>query len=326
MFFPQRKYVFLDLETSNNKPDGEILQIAGIMTDDTFEIQESFDFLIKPKNIQKGDPKILNLIGYSEEKWKDAQDLEKVLKSMWPKWKDATLVGWVSHFDWARLEKAFFDLNLEDPFHYKIDVASMALVVFKEHLKNKILPKLSLTQVCNYLGIERGKEHNAFDDAYAVYKVFLNILNIDIGKTYLKEEIVVYTDGGSLNNPGPSAIGVIIKFGNEIKEYAEEIGVATNNQAEYQAVLFALKKIKQLIGGQRAKESKIVLHLDSELVGKQLMGEYKVEEEELQKLFVEYWNLKKDFGEIEIHLIPREENTLADKLVKSKLVKLKLIP
>lgn len=317
MILPQKKYTFLDLETSNNKFDGEILQISGIITDSNFEVQESFDFLTKLKNKDKADLRVLQLIGYSEEKWQSARELKEVLTSMWPKWKDSTLVGWVSHFDWARLEKAFFDFGFEDPFHYKIDVASMALTALKDHLQSKVIPKLSLTSVCQYLGIDRGQEHNAFDDAYAAYQVFLALLELEKQAPLTQEEIIVYTDGGSLNNPGPSAIGVVIKIGNQIKEYAQDIGTATNNQAEYQAVIFALKKIKHLIGNQRAKKSKVILHLDSELVGKQISGKYKIEEDNLQKLFVEYWNLKQDFGDVEIHIIPREENKTADKLVKS---------
>ncbi|GBD34756.1 14.7 kDa ribonuclease H-like protein [bacterium HR35] len=133
------------------------------------------------------------------------------------------------------------------------------------------------------------------------------------------KEIFVYTDGGSLNNPGKSAIGVIIKFEDKIKEYAKEIGIKTNNEAEYEAVIFALEKIKKFLGKEKIKNYKIILHLDSELVGKQLRGEYKILEENLQRYFIQFWNLKIDFGEIEIKIIPREENQRADKLVKSVL-------
>ncbi|MER3407098.1 MAG: hypothetical protein C4278_01585 [Patescibacteria group bacterium] len=135
------------------------------------------------------------------------------------------------------------------------------------------------------------------------------------------KEIKVFTDGGAINNPGKAAIACVIYFDEKIKEYKMEIGEATNNEAEYQAVIFALKKIKQIIGKENLKNYKVIIHLDSELVGNQLLGKYKIEEERLKLLFVDFWNLKIDFGELEIKIIPREENKKADELVKSVLFK-----
>ncbi len=317
---PSKTYTFLDLETSSPQFDADILQIAGLITDNNFNILESFDFLIKPKNLTKADPKVLSMINYNEKDWKNAFELEDILKKMYPKWANSSLIGWVSHFDWSRLEKAFYTMGLKDPFYYKIDVASMALAIFKDHLIKGEIAKLSLSKVCEYLGIERGREHNAYDDAFACYKIFLKILDIEntINQKF-SEEIIIYTDGGALNNPGPAAIGVVIKTKDNYKEYSEYIGNATNNQAEYQAVIFALKKIKHLLGSERCQQAKVILNLDSELVGKQLKGEYKILEPELQKYFLEFWNLKFDFTKIDIHLIPREENKIADKLVKMAL-------
>lgn len=135
------------------------------------------------------------------------------------------------------------------------------------------------------------------------------------------KQVLVFTDGGAINNPGKAGIGVIIYFNSKIKEYSKEIGTATNNQAEYQAVIFALKKLKQLLGKNKIKETKIILHLDSQLVGKQIKGEYKILEAELQKYFLEVYNLKFDFPNLEIKIIPREENKRADNLVKNILYK-----
>ena len=68
------------------------------------------------------------------------------------------------------------------------------------------------------------------------------------------EKLIVYTDGGARGNPGPAAIGVVIQDanGNTLKTYGETIGEKTNNEAEYQAVIFTLKKIKQLFGKEKA--------------------------------------------------------------------------
>ena len=129
------------------------------------------------------------------------------------------------------------------------------------------------------------------------------------------KNIEVYTDGGSRGNPGPSAIGVVIND----KGYSEYVGEGTNNEAEYKAVIFALKKTKALLGKERLKETEIELKSDSELLVKQLSGEYKIIEPRIQQFFIEIWNLKIDFGKIKFTLIPREKNGQADKLVNQAL-------
>ena len=70
-----------------------------------------------------------------------------------------------------------------------------------------------------------------------------------------KDKMIIYTDGGSRNNPGPAAVGIFIPQLH--KEYSKYLGEATNNEAEYQAVIFALKKLKQLIGKENAKKPKL---------------------------------------------------------------------
>ncbi len=134
---------------------------------------------------------------------------------------------------------------------------------------------------------------------------------------FVPSKIVVYADGGARGNPGPAAIGVIVGD----KEYAEYVGETTNNVAEYKAVIFALKKVKQLIGKKKAGDAMVEVRLDSELVVKQLNGEYKIKEPDLQPLFVEVWNLRLDLGKIEFIHIPREENRRADRLVNRVLDK-----
>lgn len=135
-----------------------------------------------------------------------------------------------------------------------------------------------------------------------------------------KFNFLIHTDGGSRGNPGPAAFGVVIE-GDEVgkKEYGECIGKATNNIAEYSAVVFALKKLKSLIGSDKAKDSAVQVHADSELLVKQLNGEYKIKEENIRNLFLDIWNLKLDFGEVTFRHIPREENHGADKLVNQAL-------
>ncbi len=136
------------------------------------------------------------------------------------------------------------------------------------------------------------------------------------------KKIIIYTDGGSRGNPGKAAIGVV--FCNEkeqpIKKYGEYLGDnLTNNDAEYNAIIFALKKFKTLFGKAIAGASDVEIRSDSELVVKQLNGEYKLENEKIQKFFIEIWNLKLDFKSIKFKHISREKNKEADRLVNEAL-------
>ena len=129
------------------------------------------------------------------------------------------------------------------------------------------------------------------------------------------KKLIIYTDGGARGNPGPAAIGVVVGE----KKYGETIGETTNNVAEYKAVIFALKKAKALLGKSRAKETEVLINLDSELIFKQIEGEYKVLDSDMQPLFIEVWNLKQDFKEVKFKHIPREQNKEADRMVNKAL-------
>ncbi len=133
--------------------------------------------------------------------------------------------------------------------------------------------------------------------------------------------IAVYTDGGARGNPGPAALGVVFKdsSGRTIGGYGEHLGTATNNEAEYQAVVFALQKLKALAGKDAAKSISVAVHLDSELVARQLGGSYKINEDRLVPFFIKIWNARLDFKSVEFRHIPREENKEADRLVNEAL-------
>lgn len=134
-------------------------------------------------------------------------------------------------------------------------------------------------------------------------------------KLFGEKKLVICTDGGARGNPGPAALGVIVGD----KEYSEYLGEMTNNKAEYLALVFALKKAKALLGGNKAAEAEIEVRMDSELIVRQLNGIYKIKEPDLQPLFVEVWNLKLDFRKVEFKHVPREENKRADRLVNLAL-------
>lgn len=126
--------------------------------------------------------------------------------------------------------------------------------------------------------------------------------------------LTIYTDGGSRGNPGPAAAGAII-YNGQIKggEYGKYIGIATNNEAEYQAIILALEKAKML------KAKQINFFLDSELAVKQLNHQYKVKNEKIIPLFIKIWNAMLDFDKISFSHIPREKNREADSLVNKIL-------
>ncbi len=135
-------------------------------------------------------------------------------------------------------------------------------------------------------------------------------------------KVIIYTDGGSRGNPGKAAIGVV--FCNEKEEIIKKFGEylennLTNNDAEYMAVIFALKKFKALFGKKIAEVAEVEIRSDSELLVKQMNGEYKIEHEKIQKFFIEIWNLKIDFGGVTFKAIPREQNSQADRLVNEVL-------
>ncbi len=140
-------------------------------------------------------------------------------------------------------------------------------------------------------------------------------LDIFVDSDYIKymkyNKLIIYTDGGARGNPGPSGIGAVLKDenGETIATVSEFIGEATNNQAEYKAVIAGIKKAKQL----GAKE--VELFLDSELVCEQLNQKYKIKNKELAPLFVQIWNLGIGFKKITYRHVRREQNQEADRLV-----------
>lgn len=127
----------------------------------------------------------------------------------------------------------------------------------------------------------------------------------------------MYTDGGSRGNPGPAALGVFIETLE--KRYGAALGTKTNNEAEYAAIVFGLKKIKSLVGKARAKQAQVECRMDSELACKQLNHEYKIEHENLQPLFFAVWNLMLDFKAVTFVHVRREHNTIADAEVNRAL-------
>lgn len=126
----------------------------------------------------------------------------------------------------------------------------------------------------------------------------------------------LFTDGGSRGNPGQAAIGCVLfdPLKNEVlREYGECIGVQTNNIAEYQALITGLKIAKEF------HPNHLICHLDSELVVKQLNGEYRVKMATFTPLVQEINTLRSAFPNVSFVYIPRMKNTRADLLVNRAL-------
>jgi ribonuclease HI len=129
------------------------------------------------------------------------------------------------------------------------------------------------------------------------------------------KRLVIYADGASQGNPGPAAIGAIIKDeqGNLLASISQRIGRATNNQAEYRAIIAALEKAIRL--GARQVE----VNSDSELVVKQINGKYRVKKTTLKPLYQEVNKLQSRLEGFTITHIPRWQNAEADKLANTAL-------
>lgn len=138
----------------------------------------------------------------------------------------------------------------------------------------------------------------------------------------MQERFILHTDGGARGNPGPAAIGVVAydAEGKELFHIAQPIGITTNNVAEYQAVVAGLEALKKRIGARRARAAQVEVRLDSELVARQLNGEYQVKEEHLWPWFMRIHNLRvSTFPQLRFVHVPREQNTVADALVNAAL-------
>lgn len=131
--------------------------------------------------------------------------------------------------------------------------------------------------------------------------------------------LYINTDGGAKGNPGPAAIGVVFSDGHSIiHTYREDIGIASNNVAEYTALLRALQIFLKESSSLFSSTTEIVCRADSELMVKQLKKEYKVKHPDMRGLFDSVQDLIVQIGlPIQFIHVPREENALADALVNN---------
>lgn len=132
-------------------------------------------------------------------------------------------------------------------------------------------------------------------------------------------QLDIYIDGAAKGNPGPAGIGVVIlQDGQALKNISRFIGNKTNNVAEYTALIYGLQEALIL------RADKIRVWTDSELLSKQLKGEYRVKHENLKPLFEQIKHLTGGFDLFEIHHISREHNRGADKLANQAVKESKI--
>lgn len=131
----------------------------------------------------------------------------------------------------------------------------------------------------------------------------------------MRDKLCIYIDGAARGNPGESGIGVVISDykGNIIKEINRYIGVATNNIAEYTALIHALEHV------DNTTASEIYIYSDSELLIKQMNGDYRVKNEKLKELFTKALCLTRKFSKVSFVHIGREQNKEADKLANKAI-------
>jgi ribonuclease HI len=129
------------------------------------------------------------------------------------------------------------------------------------------------------------------------------------------DKLILNVDGASRGNPGPAAIGVTLKDENKrlVATISQKIGIMTNNQAEYRALIAGLKKAVSLGAKQ------VVVNSDSELMVKQLLGRYRVKAADLKPLYSEVTALAYSLAGFQIVSVPREQNREADKLANLAL-------
>lgn len=123
----------------------------------------------------------------------------------------------------------------------------------------------------------------------------------------------IYIDGASLGNPGRSGAGIVTydEQGNELWRESAHLGTMTNNMAEYEALVRALRRAREMA------ITSVFVYTDSQLVANQILGSYRVKNERLRQYLQEAQSMIEDFNSFQIRHIPREKNGLADKLAKS---------
>jgi ribonuclease HI len=168
---------------------------------------------------------------------------------------------------------------------------------------SKVLKKLASGHKIEEISVAEGCTKDALKEA-------LFALADRIDEEFGLGEVTLAVDGASRGNPGPAGIGaaIIDRNGKSLAELSRYIGQATNNEAEYQALILGLELALE------RKHPGVVIQTDSELMAKQVRGEYRVKEPRLREMYARVHKLLEGFKRWQITEVPRAQNRLADRL------------
>lgn len=132
----------------------------------------------------------------------------------------------------------------------------------------------------------------------------------------------IHADGGSRGNPGPAGAGAIIRdeFGSAVGSVSEFLGTRTNNYAEYEAIILALERLGEIVGAKR-KVTTVTVKMDSQLVVRQMNGDYKVKHPTTKAQYARLAPLAATFASVIFTHVPRAENSDADALANQAMDK-----
>ncbi|MBU6388806.1 ribonuclease HI family protein [Patescibacteria group bacterium] len=133
-------------------------------------------------------------------------------------------------------------------------------------------------------------------------------------------QFTIHADGGSRGNPGPAGAGAMIRdhLGNAVASVSQYLGTRTNNYAEYEAVILAFQTLAKLVG-KKVSTTEVTVKMDSELVVKQMKGQYKVKHPVLKEQYARLTRAAGAFGKVTFTHVFREENSDADALANEAM-------
>jgi len=134
-------------------------------------------------------------------------------------------------------------------------------------------------------------------------------------------KFTIHADGGARGNPGPAGAGAVVRdeFGVIVSSVSKFLGHQTNNFAEYEAVILAFEALTNYVSGAKRDTADITVKLDSELIVKQMKGDYKVKNPVLKEQHARLSQIAAAFGSVTFTHVPREENSDADSLANSAM-------
>ncbi len=169
---------FIDLETTGFEfMDKEIIQIGIVIASQPdLEVLDEIEINVKPFHIETADPEALEIVGYTEEGWKDAVSLKEAMEIVAEKTKGCIMVGHNVPFDWAFLEKAFEETGIADTMDYhRLDTISIAWAKLQN---DPNITRFSLSELAPHFGIENKKAHTALSDARTTYELYKHLINL----------------------------------------------------------------------------------------------------------------------------------------------------